>query len=129
VRNQLPRFRGEAIGTSSDGTSARFDGPARAIRCALAVVDLAAARGLDVRAGLHTGECAVVDGETTGAAAAISTRIAALAQPGEVLVSSTVRDLIAGSGIELEERPSGTPAQPGLAELRLFAIRSAPVAA
>jgi DNA-binding SARP family transcriptional activator/pimeloyl-ACP methyl ester carboxylesterase len=129
VRNQLPRFRGEALGTSSSATTARFDGPARAIRCACAVVDLAAARGLDVRAGLHTGECAVLDGGATSAAAAISARIAALAQPGEVLVSSTVRDLVAGSAIEFEERPSGTPAQPALADLRLFAIGSAPVAA
>jgi class 3 adenylate cyclase len=125
VRNQLPRFRGEPIGTSPSGSSARFDGPARAIRCARAVVDLAAARGLDVRAGLHTGECVVLDGKTTGAAVEISASIAALAQPGEVLVSSTVRDLVAGSGISLEERTSDSPARGQLADWRLFSIGSA----
>jgi class 3 adenylate cyclase len=94
-RNQLPRFRGTAI---SD-TSAHFDGPARAIRCARAVVERT---GTDVRLGLHTGQCVVSDGQTSGEAVDVSERIAESAGPGQILVSSTVRDLVAGSGLSLE---------------------------
>ena len=125
VRNQLPRFRGEPIGEPAAPTSARFDGPARAIRCARAIVDLAAARGLDVRAGLHTGECVLQHGETTGPAAELSASIAALARPGEVLVSSTVRDLVAGSGIPLLERAPAAPPAGALAGWTLFSMSPA----
>jgi DNA-binding SARP family transcriptional activator/pimeloyl-ACP methyl ester carboxylesterase len=95
MRHLLPRFRGEPI----DATRARFDGPARAIRCARAVVDAAAARGLALSAGLHTGECAVAGGRIAGAAVEVSARVADQAGAGEVLVSATVRDLVAGSGL------------------------------
>jgi DNA-binding SARP family transcriptional activator/pimeloyl-ACP methyl ester carboxylesterase len=102
-RNQLPRFRGTAI---SD-TSARFDGPARAIRCARSILERA---GPDVRLGLHTGQCVVVGGQTSGEAVDVSERLADMAAPGEILVSSTVRDLAAGSGISL----AASSAEPGL---------------
>ena len=98
-RNQLPRFRGVAIGDAS----ARFDGPARAIRCARSIVDRA---GSEVRVGLDTGGCVVAEGRTTGAAVDMSERVAGLARPGEVLVTSAVRDLVGGSGISLEARPN-----------------------
>jgi DNA-binding SARP family transcriptional activator/pimeloyl-ACP methyl ester carboxylesterase len=98
MRHLLPRFRGEPI----DATRARFDGPARAIRCARALVDAAAARGLELSAGLHTGECAVAAGQIAGAAVEVSARVADQAGAGEVLVSSTVRDLVAGSGLAFE---------------------------
>jgi hypothetical protein len=97
VRNQLPRFRGTAISERS----ARFDGPARAVRCARAIVDQT---GSEVRIGLHTGECVVADGQTTGEAVEISERVAGLARPGEVLITSAVRDLVGGSGIPLQAR-------------------------
>ena len=106
-------------------TTARFDGPARAIRCARAVVELAASRGLDVGAGLHTGEYLAHENTTSGPTAEISATIAALARPGETLVSSTVRDLVAGSGISLEARSGGTPADGRLADLSLFSVSSA----
>jgi len=121
VRNQLPRFRGEPIEGAPDAVSASFDGPARAIRCARALVEGAAARGIAIRAGLHTGECAVVDGRAGGAAVEVSAAVAAEAAPGEVLVSSTVRDLVAGSGINLRERRCA-----GLPEWRLFSSGAAP---
>ena len=98
VRNQLPRFRGEPLGEAG----ARFDGPARAVRCARALVAAAAARGLDVRAGLHSGEIAITNGDATGPAIDVSAEVAAAAGPGEVLASSTVRDLVAGSGIAFQ---------------------------
>jgi DNA-binding SARP family transcriptional activator/pimeloyl-ACP methyl ester carboxylesterase len=128
VRNQLPRFRGTPTEGPADGASASFDGPARAIRCARALVEAAAARGIAVRAGLHTGECALVDGELHGAAVEVSAGVAGLAAPGEVLVSSTVRDLVAGSGISLHEREQELPARTDAAlEWRLFSV-GAPVA-
>ena len=83
---------------------AAFDGPARAIRCACAITEAVKVLGLDVRAGLHTGECELVDGKIAGIAVHTGARVAAHAQPGEVLVSSTVRDLVAGSGIQFEDR-------------------------
>jgi len=104
VRALLDRFRGTEIDTAGDGFFASFDGPARAIRCALAIVDSLAPFGIDVRAGLHTGECEMIDGKVGGIAVNIGARVAALAGPGEVLVSQTVRDLVAGSGLSFDDR-------------------------
>jgi pimeloyl-ACP methyl ester carboxylesterase len=103
VRRELVRFRGREIDTAGDGFFAAFDGPARAIRCACAVVDRVRALGIEVRAGLHTGECEVVDGKVAGIAVHTGARVAANAPGGEVVVSSTVKDLVAGSGIEFED--------------------------
>jgi len=110
VRRQLTRFSGREIDTAGDGFFASFDGPARAIRCACAIGKVVSDLGLDVRAGLHTGECEIVDGKVGGIAVHIGARVAAEAAPGEVLVSSTVKDLVAGSGIGFDER--------GVAELK-----------
>jgi class 3 adenylate cyclase/pimeloyl-ACP methyl ester carboxylesterase len=124
VRGQLVRYRGVEIDTAGDGFFASFDGPARAIRCAQAVRDNVGALGIDVRAGLHTGECELVDGKVAGIAVHTGARVASLAQPGEVLVSSTVKDLVAGSGIEFEDRGVGElRGIPG--EWRLFAVKHA----
>jgi len=104
VRSELGRFRGKEMDTAGDGFFATFDGPARAIRCAFAIH--AALHDLDliIRAGLHSGECELVDGKAGGIAVHIGARVASLAAPGEVLVSSTVKDLVAGSGIEFKDR-------------------------
>jgi class 3 adenylate cyclase len=111
VRRELGRFRGREIGTAGDGFFASFDGPIRAIRCAHAITGAVRGIGLDVRAGVHTGECQVVDaGNLTGLAVNIGARIASRARPGEVLVSSTVKDLVAGSPLRFQER--------GIAELK-----------
>jgi class 3 adenylate cyclase/pimeloyl-ACP methyl ester carboxylesterase len=104
VRRQLARFSGHEIDTAGDGFFARFDGPARAIRCAESIVNGVRELGIEVRAGLHTGECEVVDDKVGGIAVHIGARVASLAQPGEVLVSSTVKDLVAGSGLAFEDR-------------------------
>jgi class 3 adenylate cyclase len=121
VRRQLVRFRGREVDTSGDGFFASFDGPARAIRCACAISESVRELGLDVRAGLHTGECEVVDGKVAGIAVHTGARVASQAQPGEVLVSSTVKDLVAGSGIEFRER--GVAALKGIpGEWQLFAV-------
>jgi class 3 adenylate cyclase len=104
VREQLRRFGGREIKTMGDGFLANFDGPARAIRCALAISEATRALGVDVRAGLHTGECEVRGDDLGGLAVHIAARVGALAQPGEVLVSRTVADLVAGSGIEFDGR-------------------------
>jgi len=104
VRRELVRFGGREIDTAGDGFLASFDGPARAIRCGRAVVDGVGALGLEVRAGVHTGECEVFGDKLAGVAVHVGARVAAEAAPGEVLVSSTVRDLVAGSGIELADR-------------------------
>ena len=104
VRGQLARGRGREVDTAGDGFFAAFDGPARAVRCARAIVDGVRELGIDVRSGLHTGECELVDGKVTGIAVHTGARVAAHAGPGEVLVSSTVRDLVAGSGLEFEDR-------------------------
>jgi pimeloyl-ACP methyl ester carboxylesterase len=104
VRRQLIRFRGREVDTAGDGFFASFDGPARAIRCARAIVDSMPELGLEVRAGLHTGECELVDGKVAGIAVHTGARVASYAQPGEVLVSSTVKDLVAGSGLVFEDR-------------------------
>jgi class 3 adenylate cyclase len=104
VRRELTRYRGEEKDTAGDGFFATFDGPARAIRCAQAVVDGVRELGLEVRAGVHTGECEVHEGKVAGLAVVIGSRVAAAAQGGEVLVSQTVKDLVAGAGVDLEER-------------------------
>jgi class 3 adenylate cyclase len=104
VRRELARFRGTEIKTTGDGMLAAFDGPARAIRCARAAVESARSLGLEMRAGLHTGECERVGDDLTGIAVHVGARIAALAGAGEVVVSSTVRDLVAGSGLEFVDR-------------------------
>jgi class 3 adenylate cyclase len=104
VRRQLARFRGVEIDTAGDGFFARFDGPGRAIQCAQAITAAVAQLGIQVRAGLHTGECEVADGKVAGIAVSIGARIASTADPGEVLVSSTVKDLVAGSGLGFNDR-------------------------
>jgi class 3 adenylate cyclase len=104
VRAHLGRFRGEEVDTAGDGFFASFDGPARAITCARAIVETMPEIGLEVRAGLHTGECELIDGKVAGIAVHTGARVAANAQPGEVLVSSTVKDLVAGSGIAFQDR-------------------------
>ncbi len=104
VRRELSRFRGEERDTAGDGFFATFDGPARAIRCAQAIVEGMRDLGLDVRAGVHTGECELHDGKVAGLAVSIGARVAAAAGAGEVLVSQTVKDLVAGTGLALEDR-------------------------
>ena len=104
VRRELSRFRGEEQDTAGDGFFATFDGPARAIRCAQAVAEGMHALGLEVRAGVHTGECELHDGKVAGLAVSIGARVAAAAGAGEVLVSQTVKDLVAGTGLVLEDR-------------------------
>ena len=121
VRRELERFGGREVDTAGDGFLAAFDGPARAIRCASAVVDSVTGLGLQVRAGVHTGECEVHGDKLAGLAVHVGARVAAQASAGEVLVSNTVQDLIAGSGIELEDR--GLFALKGLdGERRLYAV-------
>jgi class 3 adenylate cyclase len=121
VRGQLERFRGREVDTAGDGFLATFDGPARAIRCAIACRDELAQAGIQVKAGLHTGECELVGDKVRGISVHIGARVASLAAPGEVLVSSTVKDLVAGSGLEFEER--GTHQLRGVpGEWRLFAV-------
>jgi class 3 adenylate cyclase len=125
VRRELMRFRGREIDTAGDGFFAAFDGPARAIRCACAVVDRVRELGVDVRAGLHTGECEVADGKVAGIAVHTGARVAANAQAGEVVVSNTVKDLVAGSGIEFEDR--GLHELKGIpGEWRLFSVERGP---
>jgi class 3 adenylate cyclase len=104
VRRELERFRGREVDTAGDGFLATFDGPARAIRCALAARDAVAELGLELRAGLHTGECELFGDRVAGIAVHTGARISALAAPREVLVSATVRDLVSGSGITFDDR-------------------------
>ena len=103
VRGQLARFRGREIDTAGDGFFATFDGPARAIRCASAIGASVADLGIRIRAGLHTGEVEQIDDKVGGIAVSIGARVAAQAGPSEVLVSQTVKDLVAGSGLAFEE--------------------------
>ena len=121
VRRQLLRFRGREIDTAGDGFFATFDGPARAIRCASAITDGARELGLSIRAGLHTGECEIAESNVSGIAVHTGARVAAQAGADEVLVSNTVRDLVAGSGIGFIDRGAhelkGIPGQ-----WRLFAV-------
>jgi class 3 adenylate cyclase len=104
VRQQLRRFRGKEINTTGDGFVASFDGPARAIRCAQAISVASGELGIEVRAGLHTGECEIRGNDLGGLAVHIAARVGALANSGEILVSGTVKDLVVGSGIEFAER-------------------------
>jgi len=121
VRRQLVRYRGLEVDTAGDGFFASFDGPARAIRCACAISQAVHELGLEVRAGLHTGECELIDNKVAGIAVHTGARVAALAQPGEVLVSSTVKDLVAGSGLTFQDR--GQHQLKGIAgEWRLYAV-------
>lgn len=121
IRTQLGYFRGREMDTAGDGFFATFDGPARAIRCACAIRDSIRELGLEIRAGLHTGECELMDSKVGGIAVHIGARVASIAQPGEVLVSRTVRDLVAGSGIELDDR--GQHTLKGVAgEWQLYAV-------
>jgi class 3 adenylate cyclase len=121
VRSQLARFRGREVNTSGDGFLAMFDGPQRAIRCAMAIRDAVQALGIQVRAGLHTGECEVRGDDIGGIGVHIGARVSALAGPNDVLVSSTLRDLVIGSGLEFEDRGAHTlKGVPG--EWRLFAL-------
>jgi pimeloyl-ACP methyl ester carboxylesterase/class 3 adenylate cyclase len=121
IRRELVRFRGAELDVAGDGFFARFDGPARAIRCACAITETVRELGLEIRAGLHTGECEVMDGKVGGIAVHIGARVAKQAQPGEVLVSSTVKDLVAGSGLQFRER--GSAALKGVADdWRLYAV-------
>ena len=121
VRALLGRFRGVEIDTAGDGFFASFDGPARAIRCALAIVEQVRALGIEVRAGLHTGECETIDNKLGGVAVNIGARVGGLAPPSEVLVSQTVKDLVAGSGLTFEDR--GEHELRGLPDKwRLFAV-------
>ena len=122
VRKEIEWFRGREIDMVGDRPLAIFDGPARAVRCAYAIVEYASRLGVEMRAGLHTGECDVVDGKVTGVAAEIGVQVADRAAPGEVLVSNTVRDLVAGSGINFEDRGEHRLGRvPG--EWRLFGVR------
>jgi class 3 adenylate cyclase len=124
VRSQLVRFRGREVNTSGDSFLAMFDGPQRAIRCAMAIRDAVQALGIQVRAGLHTGECEVRGDDSGGIGVHIGARVSALAGPNDVLVSSTLRDLVIGSGLEFEDRGAhelkGVPG-----EWRLSAVASA----
>jgi class 3 adenylate cyclase len=104
VRRELTAFRGREIDTAGDGFLASFDGPARAIRAAATITRKVKLMGLEIRAGLHTGECEIIGAKLTGIAVHTGARVAALAGPGEVLVSSTVKDLVAGSGLRFRER-------------------------
>jgi class 3 adenylate cyclase len=123
VRAQLSRFRGREVNTSEDGFLAMFDGPQRAIRCAMAIRDTMQALGIEVRAGLHAGECEVRGDDIGGIGVHIGARVSAPAGPNDVLVSSTLHDLVIGSGLEFEERGvhelKGVPG-----EWRLLAVAS-----
>jgi class 3 adenylate cyclase len=120
VRAELAYFRGREMDTSGDGFFATFDGPARAIRCACAIRATVRELGIEIRAGLHTGECELIDGKASGIAVHLGARVASVALPGEILVSRTVKDLVAGSGISFESR--GTRELKGLGEWPLYAV-------
>lgn len=122
VRDELAAFRGHEVNTTGDGVLATFDGPARAIRCACAIRDRVGRLGIQIRTGLHTGECELIDGGIGGIAVHIAARVAAQAGAGEVLVSSTVKDLVAGSRLGFDDRGlrqlKGVPG-----EWRLYAVQ------
>ena len=103
VREQLERFRGREQDTAGDGFFARFDGPAQAIRCAEEIVRAVRSLGIEIRVGVHTGECELVEGKCSGLSVSIGARVMAHAGPSEVLVSQTVKDLVAGSGLAFED--------------------------
>jgi class 3 adenylate cyclase/dienelactone hydrolase len=122
IRQELARFRGHEVKTLGDGFLATFDGPARAVRCASAIIDRVRPLGMNVRSGLHTGEIEMQRDDVGGIAVHIAARVVGLAGAGEVLVSSTVRDLVAGSGLRFHDR--GSHIAKGLPEpLRLFAAQ------
>ena len=116
----MARFRGHEVKTTGDGFLATFDGPARGVRCASAIAEEIQPLGIEVRAGLHTGECEMIGDDVGGIAVHIGARVASLAGASEVLVSSTVKDLVAGSGLRFADR--GTKALKGIpGEWRIFA--------
>jgi class 3 adenylate cyclase len=122
VRKELTTFRGREVNTAGDGLLATFDGPARAIRCACSVRERVRPLGLQVRAGLHTGECELIGDDVGGIAVHIGARVASAATPGEVMVSSTVKDLVAGSGLQFADRGAHSlRGVPG--EWRLYAVQ------
>ena len=122
VDRELARFRGQLIKTTGDGTLATFDGPGRAIPCARAIRDASRGLGLEMRTGVHTGEVQLRDQDVAGLAVVIAHRVSALANAGELLVSSTVKDLVVGSSVQFEDRGfhelKGVPGTWGL-----FAVR------
>jgi class 3 adenylate cyclase len=122
VRSELATFRGREVSTAGDGLLATFDGPARAIRCGIAIRDRVHTLGLQVRTGLHTGECELIGDDVAGIAVHTGARVASAASPDEVLVSSTVKDLVAGSGLRFVDREmhelKGVPG-----EWRLYAVQ------
>ena len=121
IRSELLRFRGREIDNAGDGFLATFDGPARGVRCACAISNGVRALGLAIRAGLHTGECELMGDKLGGIAVHTGARVAARANSGEVLVSNTVKDLVAGSGLSFEDR--GVQNLKGIpGEWRLFAV-------
>jgi class 3 adenylate cyclase len=120
VRNAIAKYRGRELDTAGDGFFASFDGPARAIKCAQAIVSAAVESGVEVRAGVHTGECELLGDKLAGVAVSVGARIAAVAMGGEVLVSGTVRDLVAGSGIVFQSR--GVKELKGVGEWPLYAV-------
>ncbi len=124
ARGQLARFRGREVKSLGDGFLAVFDGPARAVRCAEAISASVTRLGIEVRSGLHTGEVELEGNDVAGIAVAIGARIGALAAPGEVLVSSTVKDLVVGSGLSFADR--GVHPLKGVPdEWHLYALASA----
>jgi class 3 adenylate cyclase len=121
IRRNLARFRGREVKTTGDGVLATFDGPARGVRCACAIAEEIRPLGIEVRAGLHTGECEMIGDDVGGIAVHIGARVASLAGASEVLVSSTVKDLVAGSGLRFGDRGSQSlKGVPG--EWRIFAV-------
>jgi class 3 adenylate cyclase len=122
VRRELALHRGIEVDTAGDGFFATFDGPGRAIRCAQAIITAVAPLGIAVRAGVHTGECEIAGGKVVGVAVVVGARVAALARPGEVLATSTVKDLVAGSDLTFEAR--GARELKGAGEWSLYAFAS-----
>jgi len=124
VRGQIRRFRGREVTTTGDGFLIAFDSAARAVRCAIAVRENLRRIALDVRSGVHAGECEESGGKLVGIAVHIGSRVLGIAEPGEVLVSSTVMDLVTGSGIEFDDR--GEHMLKGIAgPWRLYSVRAA----
>jgi class 3 adenylate cyclase len=125
VRSILARYRGREVDTAGDGFFSTFDGPARGVRCAQQIVEAVRPLGIEIRAGVHTGEVQTLDGKVGGISVVIGSRVGALARPSEVLVSSTVKDLTAGSGLTFEDR--GRHALKGVPdEWHLFAVMGQP---
>ena len=125
VRTHLGRYRGEEVATTGDGFLATFDGPARAVRCASEITSAVRSLGIEIRAGLHTGEVEIQDGQIAGIAVHIAARVMALAHEGRVLVSGTVKDLVVGSAIQFAD--SGSHQLRGVpGEWRLFEVTGMP---